>query len=598
MLFERYLSPIYNCLAFLSFISFALLCITIGSYFSPWSYKNCSKSSDCNDSNPCTEDICRNFICEYTLTDGAECSNSAMCGDQEICDNECECIFMNPDGLAFLLPVNISTFVDIDSIKIAPNSATGNQRFGSAVTACGEFIFAGSERRSGTNGAVYIYDVSLMDLNLFAEEIQVLPGDTGSRSGFSLSISYDCIYLISGAPDLSPMNRGGFFIYKKNESADPIQYYLFQTVTTASTNELGFSVKISNNSDLTIMSGDPNNNNVKVFNYNSTLDQWQLVQTITGNGTIAGDRFGTSIDIIGDLAIIGATNQDTKGAAYIFERISGTWINTEIIRANDKQNGDEFGSCVSLYQGYAVVGAISATRNGISSGGAYLFNNSLGQYNQTQSIFPELGNTADFGASCSFNNLGCVLIGAPEYDSSLGNNIGIAIVYAIQNNQLVEFNRIIDYTIVVNGRIGSSVYMSDNLTIAGAPTYNNAGISSGIVLARHVSIPVFIQSFVDCFRYFPTRDSIRLWCQGNITGEFNPGIYYVVVDGSALPFNSSSLINTWHTFSAYGRSNAGNSLISVLNPQITVNNVFTAYIITYGSIEVNVVASSLRRITT
>lgn len=596
MFLTRELSKIYTFLNLLALGNIVLLSLAIGAYFTPWSYKNCSMSSDCNDSNPCTDDTCSNFICKYTLKEGATCTNNGMCGTNEACNSNCQCGLTNQTGIPFILPTNISTFVDIDVIKVAPNSPAGNQRFGSAVAACGQFVFIGSERQGGMGGAVYIYDVSLDDFNLFAVQIQILSGLAGSHLGFSLSVSNDCTYLVAGAPDLDPSNRGGFFIYKRNVT-DPSQYDLFQIVTTTSTVELGFSIKISNNSDLTIISGDPNNNNAKVFNYNSTTDQWQFVQTITGNGTIAGDNFGTSIDIIDDLAIIGATNQDSKGAAYIFRRISGSWVNTEIIRASDKVNGDGFGSCVSLYQGDAVVGAVTATRGGISSGAAYLFNSSSGLYIETQIILPSsLGNTARFGSSCSFNNLGCAIIGAPEYDSSLGNNIGIAIVYALQNNQLVEYNRIIDYVIVVNGRIGSSVYMSDNITVVGAPTYNNVGVASGVSLLRTISIPVFIQSTVDCFRYFPTINSVRIWCQGNISGEFNPGIYYVVVDGSSLPVNSSNILDTWHTFSAFGRSNSGNSLVSVLNPQVSVNNIFTAYIITYGSIEINVVTSSLRRL--
>ncbi len=560
----------------------------------------CLTDSDCQsfNANPCIESKCILDTCETNLIAGATCSSTTQCSSGFSCNATCLCEEIpEPTGLAFNLPANLTTYINIDSIKVAPNSPQSNQRFGSSVAACGDIVFVGAYMTTTMDGAVYIYDATIVDFVLILTEVQILTGPADSNLGYDIAISENCTYLVAGAPRLDPGDRGGFLIYKKNESSSTTEYNLFQTVTAGTTSDLGVSVGISNNTDLTIMAGDAPADNVKVFDYNATLDQWVLVQTIVGNDTTGGNNFGISLDIIDNLAIVGAIKQNTRGAAYVFTRTGTTWTNIQKIISSDLLNNDDFGSCIAIYQSYVVVGAFSATRTAISSGGIYLFNNTGSSYTQIQSVYPSsLGNTADFGFSCSFNNNGMVIVGAPQYDSSLGTNVGVSIVYVMENNQLVESYRLIDYTIVANGQIGYSVFISDQYTIAGAPFYNNAGVASGVVLVRSIDVPVYIQTIASCYRYTPTVDTIRLWCQGNVTGDFNPAIYYVVIDGSALPFNSSTLLETWMTFSAYGRSNSGNSLISVLNPQVTNNNVFTAYILTYGSIELTIVSSSLRRI--
>jgi len=617
-------STITSSIFILFLITFGLLAITIGSYFSPWSYKNCSHSNDCDDSNPCTKDICKNFLCEYSLIENATCSDTGMCESDQICNSTCQCtdnlilsdftsntchtslceldeiIGITSNASSFLLPGNITTYSNIDSIKVGPDVQLSNQRFGSAVVSCNDLVFVGSGGRNSMSGSVYVYETVIDNLVLMADQVQILLGPTASNLGFSLSISDNCTFLIAGAPDLDPSNHGGFIIYKKNETSSSTQYDLFQTVTASSTNDLGYSIKISNNSDLTIISGDPQGNNAKVFDFDGGTNQWVLVQTIVGNDTSSNNKFGTSVDILEDLAIIGAIKKSSIGSAYIFKRngSGATWVNTQILIGSDRQNGDDFGSCVALYEDYALVGAVSASRLGTSSGGAYLYLNPASSYTEIDAFFPiSLGNTAEFGHACSFNDEGLSIIGSPGYDTTSKNNAGIAIVYNIINNQLNEYYRLTEINTVINGQIGTSVFISNDLTIAGAPTYSIGGTASGIILLRHISVPVDMNISVDCLTYFPTINTFRLWCEGNLTSEFSPGIYFLTVDGSSLPFNSSAVIHTWHTFSAYGTTDSGNSIISVLNPQISLNNVFTAYISTYGSTDITIVVSSIRKIT-
>ena len=56
----------------------------------------------------------------------------------------------------------------------------------------------------------------------------------------------------------------------------------------------------------------------------------------------AGDRFGLAIAISGNTAIVGAQIHDGRaGAAYVFERMGGAWVEVAELTASDAGVGNE-----------------------------------------------------------------------------------------------------------------------------------------------------------------------------------------------------------------------------------------------------------------
>ena len=89
------------------------------------------------------------------------------------------------------------------------------------------------------------------------------------------------------------------------------------------------------------------------------------------------------MSISGDYAIVGATGDDDKasdsGSAYIFERDpNGNWNGNwgekkQKLLASDGWPEDRFGGSVSISGNYALIGAIGDDDKGSHSGSAYLF---------------------------------------------------------------------------------------------------------------------------------------------------------------------------------------------------------------------------------
>src|SRR5690606_13989379 len=91
-----------------------------------------------------------------------------------------------------------------------------------------------------------------------------------------------------------------------------------------------------------------------------------------------------SVAISGDYAVIGAYQDDdngsNSGSAYVFERISGTWTQTQKLTASDGAAGDFFGRSVAISGGLVLSGAYGETSN---RGAGYFFTN-VGDINGKQ----------------------------------------------------------------------------------------------------------------------------------------------------------------------------------------------------------------------
>ena len=117
-----------------------------------------------------------------------------------------------------------------------------------------------------------------------------------------------------------------------------------------------------------------------MFEKNDSTGLWfETAKLIASDGT-AGDQFGFSVSVWGDLAIVGAHHDDDdgdrSGSAYVFQKddSTGVWHEIDKLTASDGETGDIFGTSVSVSGTTILVGALNDdTENGVDSGSAYVF---------------------------------------------------------------------------------------------------------------------------------------------------------------------------------------------------------------------------------
>jgi len=101
------------------------------------------------------------------------------------------------------------------------------------------------------------------------------------------------------------------------------------------------------------------------------------ITEITATDGAAGDRFGLSVSLSGDYALIGAPSDDDagsrSGSAYIFRREGTAWIEEAKLTSSNGTAGDRFGCSVSLSSDYTLIGADGYDNAVDKSGSAYMF---------------------------------------------------------------------------------------------------------------------------------------------------------------------------------------------------------------------------------
>ena len=115
-----------------------------------------------------------------------------------------------------------------------------------------------------------------------------------------------------------------------------------------SADSLGQSVAISG--DTAIVGAPTNNGNQgRAFVYLRTGPVWVQQAELSASNGAAGDRFGLSVAIDGNIAIIGAPATATRpGSAYIFVRSGANWALQTRVTASDASANDQFGISVAV----------------------------------------------------------------------------------------------------------------------------------------------------------------------------------------------------------------------------------------------------------
>ncbi len=146
----------------------------------------------------------------------------------------------------------------------------------------------------------------------------------------------------------------------------------------------------------------------------------------------AGDRFGYSVSISGDYAIVGAyldnDNGSFSGSAYIFHRDGTSWSQQAKLTASDGVTNDVFGFSVSVNGDYAIVGAFIDDDNGSNSGSAYIFKRDGTNWHEQFKLTASDAAASDhFGTSVSISG-DYAIVGA-NWDDDNGTNSGSAYIF-------------------------------------------------------------------------------------------------------------------------------------------------------------------------
>jgi hypothetical protein len=217
---------------------------------------------------------------------------------------------------------------------------------------------------------------------------------------------------------------------------------------------------------------------------------WAEVANSINSNSDTDDRYGSSVSVSGNFAIVGARKDSEIGTASILKFNSSTnaWDYWEKLVGIDAERGDNFGCAVAIFGDYAIVGASLEGQNDVngnpasSFGAAFIFkyNSSRDRWEVMQKL--DLGDNRThndyFGYSVSIGD-GYAIIGAYAEDEDAANannmeNAGSAFIYkyvAVSDSWVLQ-KKIVASNRTFSAYFGYSVSISGDYVVVGSPNYS------------------------------------------------------------------------------------------------------------------------------
>ncbi len=334
----------------------------------------------------------------------------------------------------------------------------------------------------------------LKDLLYEIREILASDGAAGDYFGWSVSLSGD--YAIVGAyqDDDNGSSSGSAYILYKDQGGTNNWGELTKLTASdgAASDYFGSSVSLSGDYAIVGAYNDDNNGSAYIFHKDQDgTNSWGQLTKLTASDGASGDYFGYSVSLSGAYAIVGAFGDDDNGSlsgsAYVFHKDQGgtnNWGELTKLTASDGDADDRFGYSVSISGDYAIVGANNDDDNGSNSGSAYIFQKNQGGTNnwgQLIKLNASDGNAGDyFGFSVSLSGDNAT-IGANGDDGN-GNNAGSAYIFQKDQggtNNWGELTKLTASDGAAGDQFGYSVYLSGNYVVIGSPYDYHSATNSG-----------------------------------------------------------------------------------------------------------------------
>ncbi|MBU1114795.1 MAG: T9SS type A sorting domain-containing protein [Bacteroidetes bacterium] len=275
----------------------------------------------------------------------------------------------------------------------------------------------------------------------------------------------------------------------------------------------GFGVSVSISGDYAIVGAsfeDIDASNVdagSAYIFVRSGETWIQQQKIVASDRAAGDRFGISVSISGDYAIVGAYKEDedasggitmsNAGSAYIFVRSSETWTQQQKIVASDRAISDYFGRSVSISGYYAIVGAFYEEG---SAGSAHIFVRSDQTWSEQQKIVASDRGASDyFGISSSISGDYAVVGAYYEDQDASGGGItmsaaGSAYIFVRNGETWTQQQKIVASDRAIDDNFGVHVSISGDYVIVGAFFEDHDAPDGGIAMSNAGSAYIFVRS--------------------------------------------------------------------------------------------------------
>ena len=204
------------------------------------------------------------------------------------------------------------------------------------------------------------------------------------------------------------------------------------------------------------------------------------------------DHFGSAVAIDGNTVVVGAKQDDNAaimgdgtnaGYAYVFQGSGSSWNLIATLSPSDAGGYEEFGTSVDVDGNLIVVGAPRKNATGAANAGAaYVFSrnqNGTNMWGEVAKLAVASPATGDrFGTDVAVAGT-TVLVGAPQRDNMAADS-GSVFVFDENGGMWSLTTEIVNPADAASDLFGTAVALSGSTAVVGAPGHNEAGAGSGV----------------------------------------------------------------------------------------------------------------------
>jgi hypothetical protein len=267
----------------------------------------------------------------------------------------------------------------LQQAKLTQSDAVPGDRFGYAVAISGDYILVGAPFHNGSKGAVYAFSRSGTN---WAQTAIITPTIEQAASYFGSTISISGTFAMISAPDWdwNAANQGTGTIYCYNRNAlgwQPTQ----QLTGIVGLTSFGYAISISGT--LAVI-GAPYSNYNGIHNtgiayfYKRSGTTWVPADTIYNTSGNPDEAFGYSVAISESKGWVFIADYDGGEGSLKGYKVQGTQLTlvSSLSSPNTAPpggNNEVFGSSLSMYDDFLIVGATGERNQGTCDGRVYIY---------------------------------------------------------------------------------------------------------------------------------------------------------------------------------------------------------------------------------
>ncbi len=201
---------------------------------------------------------------------------------------------------------------------------------------------------------------------------------------------------------------------------------------------------------------------------------WLYAQKLVASDGAAGNLFGKSAALSGDVIALGApealvSGKSYAGAAYVFARSGATWTEQAKLSASDVAANTEFGLAIAAAGDTVVVGAPQASAGAVmNSGAAYVYVRSGTTWTeQAKLAAADATSNSQFGRAVAIAG-DTILIGAPYTASGTKLAAGAAYVFVRSGTTWMQQTKLVAADAAATDLYGTAVALAGDTAVCGA----------------------------------------------------------------------------------------------------------------------------------